>query len=445
MQVRGIQVKKMKKSLIAGAVILGLTALTACGGNSSSTDVENWEEWEGTITVWDGPRWDDADENKFHWIEEKAAEFEEKYPGVDINIVQQPWAELGDSLSVAIAGKTWPDIAPIDISGGTISLNHIEEGVIEQTDDLFTAEEWEDFYPNAIEAYEHNGNIYGVPTSISVQTLLLNLDIFEEKGVEPPVDGRWTYDEFVEKMIALTDGDVYGFSTYIMPGYYEAWPFLFMDGGYPLNDDLTEYTFDAPEAVSGLQKLVDLKFEHGAAPVEMGSADVGGTFQAFAALNQRTVAVQPWATWAISSLQSEEYEMNFMVAEYPIGDLGEPVTFGGVGGYVMFHQEDEAKKKMVGEFLKLVSSTDEQYVMAQNYGTFPARISTADMDPFADNPGMAAAQELSDQVIPIPRHPEWARIDEVIQSQLQLAANGEKTPQEALEDARSEVERIMGN
>ncbi|THG88354.1 ABC transporter substrate-binding protein [Alkalihalobacillus alcalophilus ATCC 27647 = CGMCC 1.3604] len=437
--------KKMKKSLIAGAVILGLTALTACGGNSSSTDVENWEEWEGTITVWDGPRWDDADENKFHWIEEKAAEFEEKYPGVDINIVQQPWAELGDSLSVAIAGKTWPDIAPIDISGGTISLNHIEEGVIEQTDDLFTAEEWEDFYPNAIEAYEHNGNIYGVPTSISVQTLLLNLDIFEEKGVEPPVDGRWTYDEFVEKMIALTDGDVYGFSTYIMPGYYEAWPFLFMDGGYPLNDDLTEYTFDAPEAVSGLQKLVDLKFEHGAAPVEMGSADVGGTFQAFAALNQRTVAVQPWATWAISSLQSEEYEMNFMVAEYPIGDLGEPVTFGGVGGYVMFHQEDEAKKKMVGEFLKLVSSTDEQYVMAQNYGTFPARISTADMDPFADNPGMAAAQELSDQVIPIPRHPEWARIDEVIQSQLQLAANGEKTPQEALEDARSEVERIMGN
>ncbi|KGA99004.1 ABC transporter substrate-binding protein [Alkalihalobacillus alcalophilus ATCC 27647 = CGMCC 1.3604] len=435
----------MKKSLIAGAVILGLTALTACGGNSSSTDVENWEEWEGTITVWDGPRWDDADENKFHWIEEKAAEFEEKYPGVDINIVQQPWAELGDSLSVAIAGKTWPDIAPIDISGGTISLNHIEEGVIEQTDDLFTAEEWEDFYPNAIEAYEHNGNIYGVPTSISVQTLLLNLDIFEEKGVEPPVDGRWTYDEFVEKMIALTDGDVYGFSTYIMPGYYEAWPFLFMDGGYPLNDDLTEYTFDAPEAVSGLQKLVDLKFEHGAAPVEMGSADVGGTFQAFAALNQRTVAVQPWATWAISSLQSEEYEMNFMVAEYPIGDLGEPVTFGGVGGYVMFHQEDEAKKKMVGEFLKLVSSTDEQYVMAQNYGTFPARISTADMDPFADNPGMAAAQELSDQVIPIPRHPEWARIDEVIQSQLQLAANGEKTPQEALEDARSEVERIMGN
>ena len=74
-----------------------------------------------------GPRWEDESENKFHWMEEKVAEFEEKYPGVEVELVQQPWAELGDSLSVAIAGKNWPDIAPIDISGGTISLNHIEE------------------------------------------------------------------------------------------------------------------------------------------------------------------------------------------------------------------------------------------------------------------------------------------------------------------------------
>ena len=44
-------------------------------------------------------------------MEEKVAEFEEKYPGVEVELVQQPWAELGDSLSVAIAGKNWPDIA----------------------------------------------------------------------------------------------------------------------------------------------------------------------------------------------------------------------------------------------------------------------------------------------------------------------------------------------
>ncbi len=194
--------KKMNKWMYAGTLTFGLVALTACNGgsgSSSSGDIENWEDWEGTITLWDGPRWRDENENQYHWIEEKVAEFEDKYPGVEIDIVQQPWAELGDSLTVAIAGRTWPDIAPIDISGGTISLNHIEDGVIEQTDDVFTDEEWDDFYPNTLEAYEHDGNLYGIPTSISVQAMLLNLDHFEEKGVEPPVDGKWTYEEFVEK------------------------------------------------------------------------------------------------------------------------------------------------------------------------------------------------------------------------------------------------------
>ncbi|MDQ0256643.1 multiple sugar transport system substrate-binding protein [Evansella vedderi] len=439
--------KSMKKLMAAGVLTIGLTALTACGGSSSggSEDIDSWEDWTGTITIWDGPRWADEDENQYHWIEEKAAEFEEMYPGVEIEIVQQPWAELGDALSIAIAGQTWPDIAPVDISGGAISINHIESGVIESTDDFFTEEELTDFYPNTLEAYEYNGSLYGIPSGVSVQTMLLNLEIFEEKGVEPPVDGRWTYDEFVETMIALTDDEVYGFSTYILDSYYEAWPFLFMDGGYPLNEDMTEYTFDSPEAISGLQKLMDLKFEYGVAPMEMGGADVGGTFQAFAALDQRTIAVQPWSTWAINTLQTEEYQMNFMVAEYPIGDLGEPVTIGGVGGYVMFKQEDEFKRQMVAEFMKYITSTEEQYVTAKNYGTFPARESSAEMNPHAENPHMAAAQELTEQVISVPMHPDWARIDEVIQSELQLALNGEKTAQEALESARSEVERILNN
>lgn len=435
-----------KQWLLKGSVISGLLVLGACGGNDNASESEgNWEDWEGTITMWDGPRWEDEDENQYHWIEEKAAEFEDMYPNVEIEIVQQPWAELSDSLSVAIAGQNWPDIAPIDISGGAISLNHIEEGIIESTDDLYTEEEWNDFYPNTLEAYEYEGSLYGVPTSVSVQTMLLNLEIFEEKGVEPPEDGRWTYDEFVDKMIQLTDDDTYGFSTYIMPNYYEAWPFLLMDGGYPLNEEMDEYTFNSPEAISGLEKLVDLKFEHETAPVEMGGSDVGGTFQSFAALDQRTVAVQPWTTWAINSLQTEEYQMDFMVAEYPIGDLGEPVTMGGVGGFVMFMQEEDAKRQMVGEFLKHITNTDEQYTTAVNYGTFPARESTADMDPFADNPEMARAQELTDQVVPIPMHQDWGQIDEVIQSELQLAMNGEKSAEEALNDAESEVERILAD
>lgn len=445
--------KKMKWITIVAVLAMVVSVFSGCSSKDKedSGAADEAKDWTGTITVWDGPRWPDDKDNKYHWLEAKKAEFEKAHPGVKIEIVQVPWAEMADKLNIAIAGKKWPDIAPVDISGGAVSINQIKQGVIEPLDEFLTEEEKADFYENALEAYSYDGKIYGIPNSITVHAMLLNLDLFNERGVEPPKDGKWTYDEFVEKMKQLTfdrDGDgkidVYGFSTYILNGYYEAWPFLYMDGGRPLSEDMTQYTFDDPKVVSALQKLADLKFVHKVAPPEMGGADVGGTWKAWGASDQRTVAVEPWATWAIAAAQGEKYKTNFMVAEYPTGDSGEPVTIGGVGGWVMFHQEDEGKKAMVAEFIKYISSTEEQVTMAKNYGTFPARKSASDQNPFADNEQMARAMQLTEHAVMLPRHPAWKKIDEQIQSQLQLVLNGEKTPEQALKDARGPVEEILG-
>lgn len=439
-----------KKSVLTVAS-MGLAAgvLAGCtGGDAEETG--NAEEYKGTITIWDGPRWPDKDENKFHWIEQKIAEYEEANEGIEVELVQVPWAEMGDKLGVAIAGKGWPDIAPVDISGSSVSIDHIEQGVIESLDAYLTDDEKADFYENALDAYTYDGKLYGIPNSITLHTMLLNLDLFEEAGVEPPADGKWTYEEFLDAAKQLTfdrDGDgktdVYGFSTYIMPGYYEAWPFFYKNGGSPLSEDLTEFTFDDPEVVQAIQDLADLKLKEDAAPETHGGNDVGGTFQAWANEEQRTVAMQPWATWAIGAAQGA-YPTNFMVAEYPTGDAGEAKTIGGVGGWTMFHQNDDANKKAaVADFMKFISSTEEQVVMAQNYGIFPARISSSEQDPFAENPEMARAMEMSEQVVMLPRHPEWRKIDEAIQSELQLVFNGEKTAEEAMADAKEVVDGLL--
>lgn len=442
-----------------GFLLLTLVLAVVLAACSDDEDGANGEdgEWTGTITIWDGPRWaqagdtsgEDGEGNKYFWIEEKIEEFEAEHPGVEIELVQVPWAELPDKLGVNIAGGSWPDIAPVDISGSAVSIDHIEQGVIEPLDDYFTEEELADFYDNALEAYTYDGKLYGIPNSLTVHAMLLNLDLFEEAGVDPPENGQWTWEEFVDAAESLTfdrDGDgeidVYGFSTYILPGYYEAWPFFYINGGQPLSDDLTEFTFDSPEAIEAIQALADLKLEKDAAPTSMGGADVGGTFQAWASEEQRTVAMEPWATWAITSAQTD-YPTNFMVAEYPTGSTEEPVTIGGVGGWTMFQQESEAKKDVVAEFMKYISDTDEQFLMSQEYGIFPARISAAEMDPFADNPEMARAQEMSEHVVMLPRHPEWKKIDEIIQRELQLVFNGEKTAEEAMATAKPEVEALL--
>jgi multiple sugar transport system substrate-binding protein len=429
-----------------------VTALSMAGaglaGCSEKTDKqEETSNWTGKIVIWDGPRWADQSGNKYHWLEEQKKKFEETHKGVQIEIVQVPWAEMNDKLGVAIAGKAWPDIAPIDISGNGINPTFIKQKVIEPLDEYFTEEEKKDFYPNALEAYTQDGKLYGVPAAMTVHSLLLNLDIFKERGVEPPKDGQWTWDEFVDKMKKLTydkDGDgtidVYGFSTYIKNGYYEAWPFLYMDGGRPLSDDGTKFTFDSKEATDAMKKLAELKTVHQVAPKEMGSGDVGGTWKAFSA--QKTVAVEPWATWAISAAKKANMN-NIMIASYPTGKTGKPVTIGGVGGWMMFAQQDKGKKKVIAEFIKQLSNTDNQVLSAKEYGTFPTRKSAMEKNPFADNPQMQQAQKLTEQAVLVPKHPQWKKIDEAIQKELQLVLNGEKTPEAAMADAKKTVDGLL--
>jgi multiple sugar transport system substrate-binding protein len=65
------------------------------------------------------------------------------------------------------------------------------------------------------------------------------------------------------------------------------------------------------------------------------------------------------------------------------------------------------------------------------------------MDPFKDNPEMARAMEMADKVVMLPRHPEWKKIDEAIQTQLQLVFNGEKTAKEAMADAKKTVDELL--
>ncbi len=439
----------MKKNVLLMS-LLAVFVLVAVVGFFTPAQVIA-KDWEGKIVVWDAPRWPDENDDRFHWMKSRIAEFEAAHPGVEIELVEVPWAELGQKLNIAIAGMDWPDLAPVDISGGAIKLKQLEQGVIEPLDDYFTKDELADFFPGALEAYTYKEHLYGIPSSMTVHAMLLNLDIFEERGVEPPVNGKWTWDEFVEKMQKLTfdrdnDGkiDVYGFSTYIMPGYYEAWPFLMMDGARPLSEDGEEYTFDSPEAISALEKFASLKFEYDVSPMEMGGNDVGGCFQAFANPELRTVAVEPWASWAIASVRNnDKYQTNFMVAEYPIGETGQSVTVGGSGGFVVFKQSNKDKKAVVVEFAKFISDTEQQYIFATEYGTFPARKSSQEMGPFADNSHMKRASEMLQYAVSIPKHSNWPQIDERIQAWLQLVLNGEKSAKEALENAGEEAARFL--
>lgn len=442
----------------AVALVTVLSVLAGCGGSKStptpapSGDSNTQGEakpWTGTITVWDGPRWDTGDGNKFFYIEERIKQFEADNPGVKVELVQVPWAEMPTKLVTSIGGGAWPDIAPVDISGGGVSLEQVEQGLVVSMDKYLTPDEKANYYPAAVEAYSHNGTLYGLPTSMTVHTLLLNLDLFQQAGVEPPKDGKWTWDEFREKMIKLSttlgDKQVWGFSTYIRKGYWEFWPFLLMDGGEILKDG--KFAMDSPEVIGALKKMQDLKMVDNATAPEYGIENTGDVFQAFANPDKRWVAVEPWATWAIATLQTNAtLKMdNFMVAEYPTGKSGKPVTISGAGGLVVFKQDSPEKEAMVVKLAKWLSNDQVQVDFAKYYGTMPATTTASAMNPFEGNEHMQRAVQMLEQGVTIPtKVPGWSELEPLIQAELQLVIAGEKTPEEAMTSLRPEAERLLG-
>ena len=172
--------------------------------------------------------------------------------------------------------------------------------------------------------------------------MYLNLDIFKEKGVDPP-PANWTYDQFVEIAKQLTfqraNGDkIYGYTGGIDPGLVNTWPFILNDGSLPLSTDNTKYTFNTPEGISGLQKLVDLAQKHKVTPPDFGAQTVDDIMSSFK--DKKLVAMY---SEPCGSSGYRAANLNFDVVAMPTGKTGKPGSAGGIGLISVATNKDKAK------------------------------------------------------------------------------------------------------
>lgn len=398
--------------------------------------------WTGTIEVWDFPRWappGDPDGDMFYFLREKIREFEEMYPGVNIELVELAWSGGDQKLDVAVASGNYPDVASRPMEN---LLNYIRQGAVEPITPYLTEEDWQDLYETALEHFTYEGEVYAWPWFMTTTSMFINLDLFEERGVTPPADGVWTWDEFLASMKALTfdrDGDgridVYGLG---IPGANrEVLGFVFAEGGRPLSEDGTEFTFNAPEAIRGFQKLYDLIHVHKVAPPHSGAAARNDVWEEF--MTRQTLAAIPADSRLARELESSG-NFRFAAVEYPQGDTGRTATQSAVTGYAVFKQEDPAKRDMVMEFVRYVTSAEQQYRLAE-YGVFPSRRSASDLY-VGDEYYSRIARHL-EWAVAFPAHPNWSKINARITPQLELMLLGRLDPQSAMDQVAREVAPLL--
>lgn len=178
--------------------------------------------------------------------------YEKNNPNVKIDALFFPWEELERKITLAATGENPPDIFYVDCP---LLPFFADNGVIAPMTEYYTTEEMNDILPASIEDATWNGEFYGPPESQSAQALFYNKTMFDEAGIQPPVelDKAWTWEEALEVLRKMTkdvdqDGriNIYGLGIVHSPSFYD-WGHIVRSNG---EKDSTTFAAISPDGLS---------------------------------------------------------------------------------------------------------------------------------------------------------------------------------------------------
>ncbi|MFE5944376.1 ABC transporter substrate-binding protein [Streptomyces sp. NPDC056480] len=234
---------------------LALTA-TACGSDASDgggaggpKDVAAALAKGGKVTVW---AWEPT-------LKKVAEDFEKKYPGVDIELVN---AGTGDKQYTALqnamaAGSGAPDVAQVEYYAlGQFAIGRSVEDLAsygaQKYGTTFTSGPW-----NAV---TEDKAVYALPMDSGPMAFFYNKKVFDKHGIKVPT----TWDEYVEAARALHKADPKIFITNDTGDAGATTSLIWQAGGRPYRTDGTNVTIDFGDKgtrkyTATWQKLLDEK------------------------------------------------------------------------------------------------------------------------------------------------------------------------------------------
>ncbi|MCF6462444.1 ABC transporter substrate-binding protein [Clostridium sp. Cult1] len=376
------------------------------------------------------------------WLKERIQAFERRNPGVYIELT--PIAK--DSLNSSIKDNSlliddMPDIVPVD-------SNFRDFNILEPLDEYFSKEDLEEFKHHVLKSVRYKDCLIAIPIGISTNVMYINLDKFHERGVSPPVNGNWSYEEFVDTLKRLThdsdeDGiiDEYGLITSIGNNNYDIWGIILSDGGELINYKRMEYNFYGEKAIKGLEKVIDLKEKHRVVPDYFGIINEKDAWEVFYKDQKVAITIAGvWASGFLEQLYRDGEGFNFDIVNYPMGDKELPVILSNdIVSYGIIKKEDPKKTDMCIKFLKYLTNESNQRSL-EKLGLFTVKRGIKDM--YIDNLKMKKIEESIDYTNYIPYVDNWVEIDAIVQEEIRKAILGEKASYEAIEDAKMEIDKL---
>ena len=390
--------KKQVSAILAASMAASM--LVACGGSTSSaatstapaestsTASSEAAPAESTadagqaadITLWTYPigKWGDSES-----VDALLADFNAQYPDIHVTVEYLDYTNGDDQVNTAIEGGSAPDI--VMEGPERLVANWGAKGLMADLSDLWTDDQKADISASVEAACkDSSGAYYEFPLCMTAHCMAINKTVFEAAGAMQYVDAEnhtWTTDNFLKAVQAVYDSgktDVGAIYCSGQGGDQGTRAIINnMYGGTFTDAAHTKYTADSAENIKAIKTLHDTKGINFDASIAGGDEITlfrNGTLQMAFCWNiaQQLNADTAAAGQTISG--DEIFPMAFPT------ESGDPKLCGGIWGFGIFDNGDEAKIKAAKTFIEFIAADPSQVkdsVLASTY--FPVRTSVGDI------------------------------------------------------------------
>lgn len=409
-------------------LMVGLV-VTAC----VSPSVENGESANGvTLTLLISG--DPTDEAAYQQLIDA---FVTEHSDIAVNLINIPSSgDFRKRLAADFAAGTPPDLFLINYRNlGRFAAS----GAVEPLTDYLANSQLiktDDYYPQALAAFQWNGEQICMPQNISSPVIYYNKTLFDAAGLTYPTDA-WTWDGFLETAKMMTqdsdnDGatDIYGFG--IDPTLVRATPFVWMNGGDLVDDPIapTRLTLDMPASKEALQWFMALQLTHQVTP-DAVAEEAESSLSRF--INGR-LAMFMDSRRAVPEFRAIT-SFDWDVAALPVGKSQATILHADAFCLAAAGQQKEA----AWTFLEFANAEAGQTILASTGRTVPSRIDLSTSPVFLDPDAKPANSQAFLAAIPhirnLPLMATWSDIEGIVNTELKNAFYGTATLDEALQAA----------
>ncbi len=363
--------------------------------------------------------------------------FTAEHVDIAVNLINIPsGGDFRKRLAADFAAGTPPDLFLINYrnlgrfaAGGAVEplTDYLANSALIKTDD---------YYPQALAAFQWNGEQLCMPQNMSSPVIYYNKALFDAAGFTYPTDD-WTWDGFLETAVMMTqdtdnDGatDIYGFG--IDPTLVRAAPFIWMNGGDLVDNPAapTRLILDTPESKEALQWFMALQLVHQVTPDAIAeeaesslSRFINGRLAMF--IDSRRAVPEFRAITAF----------DWDVAALPVGKTRASILHSDAFCLAAASQQKDA----AWTFLEFANSAAGQTILAGTGRIVPSRIDLATAPAFLDPEAKPANSQAFLDAIPhtrnLPLMATWSDIEGIVNTELKNAFYGTATLDEALQAA----------